>query len=98
VDLTRNPEAFTGFAGYNARRIWRSIYDENCFGSSHAVQDEGHEHAVGLTGAAARTAGLCREERVFYRLVSGMHASIAVHLASRFARTADGHSWVRRAP
>ncbi len=31
VDLTINPERFTGYSGEAAHRIWRSIYEENCF-------------------------------------------------------------------
>ena len=29
--------------------------------------------------------GLCLEKRVFYRLVSGLHASINIHLAAQYA-------------
>lgn len=31
VDLTLNPERFTGYKGKSAHRIWNSIYMENCF-------------------------------------------------------------------
>ena len=31
VDLTINPERFTGYSGEAAHRIWRAIYEENCF-------------------------------------------------------------------
>ena len=31
VDLTLNPERFTGYSGPSASRIWSSIYQENCF-------------------------------------------------------------------
>jgi ERO1-like protein alpha len=31
VDLTLNPERFTGYSGEASHRIWRSIYEENCF-------------------------------------------------------------------
>lgn len=31
VDLLLNPERYTGYAGPSAHRIWRSIYQENCF-------------------------------------------------------------------
>lgn len=30
VDLTRNPESNTGFAGPDARRVWSAIYSDNC--------------------------------------------------------------------
>ncbi|KAI8868282.1 endoplasmic reticulum oxidoreductin 1 [Ramicandelaber brevisporus] len=32
VDLIHNPERFTGYAGPSANRIWKSIYEDNCFG------------------------------------------------------------------
>lgn len=32
VDLSLNPERYTGYKGDSAHRIWRSIYLENCFG------------------------------------------------------------------
>jgi len=31
VNLLRNVERFTGYTGYSAHRVWRSIYEENCF-------------------------------------------------------------------
>lgn len=31
VDLLLNPERYTGYKGFSAHRIWRSIYKENCF-------------------------------------------------------------------
>lgn len=31
VNLLLNPERYTGYKGESARRIWRSIYAENCF-------------------------------------------------------------------
>jgi hypothetical protein len=32
VDLYENPERFTGYAGPSANRVWKAIYEENCFG------------------------------------------------------------------
>lgn len=31
VDLTLNPERYTGYKGKSAHRVWHSIYKENCF-------------------------------------------------------------------
>lgn len=31
VDLGLNPERYTGYAGFSARRVWGAIYEENCF-------------------------------------------------------------------
>eukprot|EP00029_Vermamoeba_vermiformis_P008681 TRINITY_DN4132_c0_g1_i1.p1 TRINITY_DN4132_c0_g1~~TRINITY_DN4132_c0_g1_i1.p1 ORF type:complete len:495 (+),score=70.30 TRINITY_DN4132_c0_g1_i1:117-1601(+) len=59
IDLLKNPERFTGYAGVPATRIWKAIYEENCF-------EDGDK---------------CMEKRVFFRLISGLHTSITVHLA-----------------
>jgi len=32
VNLLHNPERYTGYAGPNARRVWSSIMEDNCFG------------------------------------------------------------------
>ena len=34
VDLTLVPERYTGYSGNSAHRVWRAIYEENCFGLS----------------------------------------------------------------
>jgi hypothetical protein len=39
VDLLKNPERFTGYAGDSAHNVWRAIYEENCFGLSEAAMD-----------------------------------------------------------
>ncbi|EQC39247.1 hypothetical protein SDRG_03452 [Saprolegnia diclina VS20] len=62
VNLLENPERFTGYSGNSAWRVWKAIYEENCFHS-----DE-----------------LCLEERVYYRLISGLHTSINTHVALDF--------------
>lgn len=36
MDLTLNPERFTGYAGPAANSVWAAIYQENCFGLSEA--------------------------------------------------------------
>lgn len=62
VDLLKNPEKFTGYVGQSTWKIWKAIYEENCFESD----------------------GQCIEKRVFYRLISGLQASITTHVASTF--------------
>ncbi|RHY46090.1 hypothetical protein DYB30_003147, partial [Aphanomyces astaci] len=68
INLLENPERFTGYAGLSAARVWKAIYDENCFVSQE----------------------LCLEERVFYRLISGLQASISTHIALEFR---VGNGW-----
>lgn len=31
VDLSLNPERYTGYSGHSTKRIWNAIYNENCF-------------------------------------------------------------------
>jgi hypothetical protein len=59
-----NPEGYTGYEGDEPWRIWRAIYEENCF--------PGGEHSQ------------CTEQRVFYRIFSGLHAAIACHISDNY--------------
>ncbi|KAB5591061.1 Endoplasmic oxidoreductin 1 [Ceratobasidium theobromae] len=101
VDLTANPERFTGYAGASAQQVWRSIYEENCFGLSESqsgrlgglgvpasrplsgvavppglVSEDGDPKAWDASGAT------CLEKRVYYRIISGLHASISTHICA----------------
>lgn len=40
VDLSINPERFTGYAGHSAHRVWEAIYKENCFRCVHMHTNE----------------------------------------------------------
>lgn len=61
INLLRNPERFTGYAGEHAARVWQAIYGQ-----------------PGLEAGASAAPEL----RVFYRLISGLHASISAHLVA----------------
>lgn len=78
VDLRLNPERYTGYRGKSAHRIWRSIYRENCFGPKSTFEN----HYGGFQ--SSMLSGLCLERRVFYRVISGLHASINIHLCSKY--------------
>ncbi|KAG6976833.1 hypothetical protein JG688_00000968 [Phytophthora aleatoria] len=65
INLLENPERYTGYSGVQAERIWKAIYEENCFTPPE-------ENALD---------GMCLEERVYYRLISGLQASINTHIA-----------------
>lgn len=108
VDLMDNPEKFTGYSGTSAHKVWRSIYEENCFGVARTIGAIPSEQAAkqGRTGAqrdlsqsvAAEALSFllsgssqpldtssseneqCLEKRVFYKLISGLHASISTHI------------------
>ncbi|XP_059579394.1 ERO1-like protein alpha [Alligator mississippiensis] len=85
VDLLLNPERYTGYKGPDAWQIWNSIYEENCF-KPHTVKrplasgrgdDTGHAFYKWLKG-------VCVEKRAFYKLISGLHSSINIHLSARY--------------
>ncbi|CAG0919955.1 unnamed protein product [Notodromas monacha] len=76
VDLLINPERFTGYRGPSAHRIWRSIYEENCFKPDNAVSNP-----------FEALKNMCIEKRAFYRALSGLHTSINVHLCAGFLMT-----------
>lgn len=71
VDLSANPERFTGYGGQQAGQIWKSIYAENCFN----VDDENEK---------------CLAKDAFFRIVSGLHASIGTHLSNDHLNTETG--------
>lgn len=74
VDLIENPERFTGYAGPSANRIWTSIYQENCF-------NLGSDFAQLFTRPNKQR---CIELQLLYRIISGLHSSISIHLADQF--------------
>ena len=71
LDLTANPERFTGYGGQEAGQIWKSIYAENCFSCDHSSES-------------------CLAKDAFFRIVSGMHASIGTHLSNEYLNTETG--------
>ncbi|KAL7992799.1 hypothetical protein Chor_017055 [Crotalus horridus] len=90
VDLLLNPERYTGYKGPEAWKIWNSIYEENCFkprsvkrplnplaSGRGTRENEGNMFYSWLQG-------LCVEKRAFYKLISGLHASINIHLSARY--------------
>ncbi|XP_040267462.1 ERO1-like protein alpha [Bufo bufo] len=88
VDLLINPERYTGYKGADAWKIWNSIYEENCF-KPKAVKRPLNPLASGRGENDevlfySWLEGLCVEKRAFYRLISGLHASINIHLSARY--------------
>jgi hypothetical protein len=121
VDLIKNPERFTGYAGPGANRVWKAIYEENCFGAvpkgsfleppraKSSGGGSGFVDKSSLTGSSGGGAAFgfappglsnlmpslqapsdpaaneqCLEKRVFYRVISGLHASISTHICSEY--------------
>ncbi|KAI3402459.2 ERO1 [Candida oxycetoniae] len=79
VNLLNNPERFTGYGGNQSFDVWKAIYSENCFPNTNPMSMEPNQKKE-----------KCREKNLFYRLVSGMHASIAVHLSNEYLDSVTG--------
>ncbi|KAI9335465.1 hypothetical protein BDR26DRAFT_865804 [Obelidium mucronatum] len=100
VNLLKNPERFTGYAGDSAARVWGAIYKENCFDGG--VGDNVAKEGGGLSGLLRQGmdkvggdgGDVCMEKRVFYRLVSGLHSSISTHICDQFLNQKTG-KWER---
>ncbi|KAH7586290.1 Endoplasmic Reticulum Oxidoreductin 1 (ERO1) [Nakaseomyces glabratus] len=80
VDLTKNPERFTGYGGQQSSQIWTSIYGENCSPLGKDLVKSGK--------ASQDEVSMARD--VFFRFVSGLHASIGTHLSNDHLNTENG--------
>uniref|UniRef100_A0A3Q3BF37 ERO1-like protein alpha n=1 Tax=Kryptolebias marmoratus TaxID=37003 RepID=A0A3Q3BF37_KRYMA len=96
VDLLLNPERYTGYKGPEAWQIWNSIYEENCFKPytiKRPLVPNSFQSSSGSEVDWFSLSGQCVEKRAFYRLISGLHASINVHLSARYLLD---DSWFQR--
>jgi len=78
VDLRLNPERYTGYSGHSAEKVWTAIHEDNCFQNP--------------TGYSEDTAGYCTlpaEQRIYNRIISGMHSSISLHIAHSYCLEMD---------
>lgn len=76
VDLVINPERFTGYIGEAAHRVWRAIYQENCFGLSEASwASEQSAVPVSIPNTIGKpnsdSEQMCLEKRIYYKVISG---------------------------
>jgi hypothetical protein len=46
VNLLQNPEQFTGYSGPSARRVWKAIKEENCFGTDGLEEETCFEKRI----------------------------------------------------
>ncbi|KAI9029577.1 endoplasmic reticulum Oxidoreductin 1-domain-containing protein [Phycomyces nitens] len=137
VNLLENPERFTGYAGVSAGRVWKAIYEENCFNIVHQMTEgcqtcsnmmntagahgnplkvaEKVQESVNAAGPgfahvpkdtekldqllsdlSETTDGgesdeeVCLEKRVYYRLISGLHSSISLHICDEWFNRTSG--------
>lgn len=62
------------YTGYNGTKIWSAIYEMICSSSTESSDLQGD--------------GLCLEERLIYRVISGLHSSISTHISLAYHRKA----------
>jgi len=74
VNLLENVEGNTGYNGEEPRRIWDAIYNENCFARI------GHNNV----------SNMCFQDRLMYRLISGLHSSISAHVFKNWKLNEQG--------
>lgn len=84
-----NPERFTGYSGDNAARVWKIIYGANRYcEAKHAVSLDANPD--GSIDDFSISENDCIERKLYYRIISGMHASISAHIAISFLNTGTG--------
>ncbi|KAG7372588.1 endoplasmic reticulum oxidoreductin [Nitzschia inconspicua] len=74
VDLRLNPERYTGYNGPSAEKVWNAIHSENCFQQENATD-----------GGCSLTS----DQRVYNRILSGLHSSISLHIAHSYCLEMD---------
>lgn len=85
VDLTLAPERYTGYSGTSSHRVWRAIYEENCFGLSELNLLTGKSTTpVTLPDTLSNVLrqsldgedidGECLEKKVYYKIISGTYS------------------------
>lgn len=98
VSLLDNPERYTGYNGPHAHLMWKSAYQQNCFSykgegfSSEFLSDEESTLSEKEEEPLVATSkdDVCIEERLFYRVISGMHASVSTHLCYSYLDKSTG--------
>lgn len=91
VDLRLNPERYTGYGGSSAEKVWSEIHSANCFqpperkrlpndeqSGSPEKENEGEANCLIPT-----------EQRVYNRVISGLHSSISLHIAHSYCTELD---------
>jgi len=89
-DLSTIPERFTGYSGPDAHRVWRSIYDENCFDISeqslvNKITMHTPDTLVSRQTIEDAESDTCLEKKVYYKIVSGIYRTSSA--ASSIAHT-----------
>eukprot|EP01038_Epipyxis_sp_PR26KG_P005145 gene5145-7165_t len=80
VNVILNPERNTG---YNGSELWAAIYSQNCLSSNELVFSSNNNYYGQHNQPESDSK--CYEERVLYRLLSGWHTSVSVHISSEYS-------------
>ncbi|KAF9051138.1 endoplasmic oxidoreductin [Hymenopellis radicata] len=94
-DLSLIPERYTGYSGKDAQAVWHSIYQENCFGISESNLLSGKPVSAAIVPDTIASnddddTSQCLEKRVYYKIVSGLHASISTHICLEWLNQTTG--------
>lgn len=81
VDLRLNPERYTGYSGHSADKVWAAIHQDNCFQNSVDQREDDDTMSDYCT--------LPTEQRVYNRIISGLHSSISLHIANSYCLEMD---------
>ena len=81
VDLRLNPERYTGYAGPSSEKVWTAIHTDNCFQQQPKSSSEQEEDDY--------TCSLSPDERIYNRIISGLHSSISLHIAHSYCLEMD---------
>ncbi|ORX98092.1 endoplasmic reticulum oxidoreductin 1, partial [Basidiobolus meristosporus CBS 931.73] len=79
VNLIQNPERFTGYSGEGANRIWQLIYAEGCSQGKNQLKPVSRIQNT-LTQMNCEDHDTFLENPVYYKLISGLHTSISIHI------------------
>ncbi|KAH8828232.1 endoplasmic reticulum Oxidoreductin 1-domain-containing protein [Flagelloscypha sp. PMI_526] len=82
---------------HEAHRVWSAIYDENCFGLSESTYAQlARNPSLGISEVkASQLEGsneneMCLEKKVYYKVISGLHASISTHICAEHLNQRTG--------
>lgn len=84
IDLLKNEERYTGYAGDSAQNVWKAIYEQNCFEFVFGGQTDARLALMNPEASA------CLEKRAFYRVISGLHSSISLHVCENWLDKSTG--------
>lgn len=88
VDLRVNPERYTGYSGPSAAKVWGAIHSTNCFQPTHDLRND-NDLDMGTKMKDPMYCLLPAEQRLYNRLISGLHSSISLHIAHSYCQELD---------